>query len=169
MAWAIPLPLPTGANKHRFSPEEDEALRHLIGRFGTSDWTTVAHFMGGRSPRQCRHRYNNYLTGHHQPQAWTEAEDRIIVQQFRELGPKWAYISKLMTGRTGNDVKNRWHKHLSRKTDFGIVGGADQDHGPIHRAGEDESLMHTAIVVPEERRQAPTRPALSAFLQFALN
>ena len=43
---------------------------------------------------------------------WTAEEDEIILSQQKIVGNKWAYISRLLDGRTHNDVKNRWHKSL---------------------------------------------------------
>jgi hypothetical protein len=45
---------------------------------------------------------------------WTSEEDAIVIQQFHRIGPKWVEIGKMLSGRSGNNVKNRWHKHLSR-------------------------------------------------------
>jgi hypothetical protein len=43
---------------------------------------------------------------------WTPEEDSLVIQKFHQIGPKWVEIGKLLSGRSGNNVKNRWHKHL---------------------------------------------------------
>ncbi|KAG2431234.1 hypothetical protein HXX76_009762 [Chlamydomonas incerta] len=40
---------------------------------------------------------------------WSEAEDEAIVYAHAQLGNKWSQVSKLIPGRTENDIKNRWH------------------------------------------------------------
>jgi hypothetical protein len=45
---------------------------------------------------------------------WTPEEDSIVIQQYHRIGPKWVEIGKMLNGRSGNNVKNRWHKHLCR-------------------------------------------------------
>jgi hypothetical protein len=170
----LPHPSVFNSIRHRFSREEDEMLRTLVLRIGSNDWATVAQFMPGRSPRQCSHRYNNYLTDRHRQTAWTEAEERVIFEKYREIGPKWAYISKFLAGRTGNDVKNRWHKHLVKRAALAASRRlspsqpADQtsesDGSPTSpMCGMPIDIAANAIVSPAPRRQ------LSPFLQFALN
>jgi hypothetical protein len=70
--------------------------------------------MPARTARQCRDRYKNYLVEDLVCEAWSPQEDAVIVDKFREIGPKWVEISKFLNGRSGNHVKNRWHKHLSK-------------------------------------------------------
>jgi hypothetical protein len=47
--------------KRKFTAEEDHFLGELVQEHGTEAWTFVARFMGTRTPRQCRDRYDNYL------------------------------------------------------------------------------------------------------------
>jgi hypothetical protein len=145
-------------------------LRALVGPLGTKDWVTVAQFMPDRTPRQCSHRYNNYLTDSHRQMAWSAAEERIILDKFRELGPKWAYISKFLIGRTGNDVKNRWHKHLAK------IWATDASHKrAILEPAPEQTSEGSPLPVFRDRAPLaiptapPPRNALSSFLQFALN
>jgi hypothetical protein len=116
----LPLQLPPAdprkhnATRHKFSPDEDHHLRSLVQQLGAKSWEAIAAFMPDRTARQCRDRYKNYLLSSLVSDAWTPEEDQLILEKFREIGPKWVEISKLLTGRSGNHVKNRWHKHLSR-------------------------------------------------------
>jgi hypothetical protein len=89
-------------------------LRSLVEQLGTDSWSDISHRIPGRTPRQCRDRYSNYLLDSLCMNPWTPEEDAIICQQFREIGPHWVQIAVLLNGRSGNHVKNRWHKHLSK-------------------------------------------------------
>jgi hypothetical protein len=74
--------------------------------------------MPTRTARQCRDRYSNYLVENLSIDPWSSAEDAVILEKFRELGPRWVQIAKYVTGRSGNQVKNRWHKHLAKRRVF---------------------------------------------------
>jgi hypothetical protein len=111
--FAFPISLDGGRRK--FTREEDIQLRRLVQFYGDRDWESISKGMIGRTARQCRHRYNNYLLDTHQYFAWTDAEEHLIWVKFQEMGPKWAKISSDLPGRTGNDVKNRWHKHIAKR------------------------------------------------------
>jgi len=105
------------ANTHRkrFTDDEDNILKKLLDVDGVKNWDQVAEHLPGRSPRQCRDRYNNYLVKNYAKKPWTEEEDRIIIEQYNILGPHWVKISKMLKDRSGNNVKNRWHKSLSKR------------------------------------------------------
>jgi hypothetical protein len=100
--------------RKKFSPEEDMKLRALVNGFTRKNWEEIATFMGDRTARQCRDRFQNYLLDSLVSQPWTPQEDAIIVEQFHHIGPRWVEIGKLLNGRSGNNVKNRWHKHLCK-------------------------------------------------------
>jgi hypothetical protein len=105
---AEPLP------RRKFSPDEDLRLRTLVDSLGTKSWEEIARFVPQRSARQCRDRYKNYLLESLMADPWTPEEDAIVIQQYHRIGPKWVEIGKMLNGRSGNNVKNRWHKHLCR-------------------------------------------------------
>jgi hypothetical protein len=45
---------------------------------------------------------------------WIKEEDEIIIQKVQEFGTKWSKMTKILRGRTDNDIKNRWYTHLSK-------------------------------------------------------
>lgn len=46
---------------------------------------------------------------------WTKKEDKLILDNFNSLGPKWSEISQLLEGRPENMVKNRFYSYLKKK------------------------------------------------------
>jgi hypothetical protein len=107
-----------GGSRRKFTPDEDLQIRSLVERLGTQSWEEIAKFLPERSARQCRDRYKNYLVESLVMNPWTSEEDAIVVEKYHQIGPKWVEIGKLLSGRSGNNVKNRWHKHLV-KLDIG--------------------------------------------------
>jgi hypothetical protein len=68
--------------------------------------------MPGRTARQCRDRWTNYLAPAISFEPWRPEEDSLIVHKVNEIGTKWATIAKFTHGRTGNALKNRWYSGL---------------------------------------------------------
>lgn len=99
--------------RRRFTPEEDEKLLRVINTYKIKSWDKIAKYMPGRTGRQCRDRYNSALYMKAVAKPWTKEEDAIIVEQYNMIGPKWMKISNKLEGRTGNNVKNRWYKHIA--------------------------------------------------------
>jgi hypothetical protein len=93
---------------------------------------------------------------------WTEAEEQVILAKYQEFGPKWVRISSFRSGRTGNDVKNRWHKHIVKRyfgKDFPLTCTSPEAEQPIF----DEMFLE------RNRMAAPPKMPLSPFLRFVLN
>jgi hypothetical protein len=101
--------------RQHFSPIEDRRLQAVVNLLGMESWDAIAQLMPGRTARQCRDRYKNYLLDNVVLTVWTPEEDAKIIQRFTEIGPKWVEIALALNGRSGNQVKNRWHKHLCKK------------------------------------------------------
>ena len=119
MLTQLPQPLATAARQKKirklFTPEEDALLRRIMFEQTFTTWIAVAAQIPGRSARQCRDRWANYLSPENKNGPWTQDEDRLLTEKFLELGPQWTSIAKFFDGRSENNVKNRWYTHLRGK------------------------------------------------------
>ena len=96
--------------KDKFSKDEDEKLLQLIKENGIEDWSRISKQMNGRNTRQCRERWNKYLSPHLNTNPWTEDEDDLLNKKYNEIGPSWKIIATFFQNRTDINVKNRWLK-----------------------------------------------------------
>ena len=94
--------------KNKFTVEEDILLRKLVAQYGENNWQQVARRMEGRNLRQCKERWNNYLTPMVRNTPWTPEEDELLLNKVAEIGPHWVRISKYFPMRTDINIKNRY-------------------------------------------------------------
>jgi hypothetical protein len=107
-----PSPKVVYSTRRPFTVEEDARLLEIMGRTPVVNWDAIAQQVGGRSARQCRERWVNYLNPKIRNEPWTEEQDRLLIEKINELGHCWASISHHFNGRSESDVKNRWYSHL---------------------------------------------------------
>jgi hypothetical protein len=107
--------------KDKFTPEEDNCLCRLIELHGTSDWTFIALQIPNRNRRQCRERWENYLSPSVKNAPWTADEEMMLAAMFDEEGPCWRRIAACFNGRTDINVKNHW-RLMHRRTRRGWKG-----------------------------------------------
>jgi hypothetical protein len=100
--------------KKKFTEEEDKHLQHLVIVCGIRDWKAIALCMNGRTARQCRERFKYYLELGLKRRAWTRDEDRLLMDKYKSIGPRWARIALSFHGRTDIDLKNRYHRIMRR-------------------------------------------------------
>ena len=79
----------TPSSRRIWSAQEDEAIRQLVQKHGTSGWTLIADKLAqeykynqGRSGKQCWERWHNHLGG----PAWGTQTHREIHSPFEEVG-----------------------------------------------------------------------------------
>ncbi|MDR2412573.1 MAG: hypothetical protein LBD66_03135 [Holosporales bacterium] len=113
--------------RRSFSPEEDAQLVQLVSD-GLRDWRVIAQRVKARNARQCRERYNNYLS----PEAreansrlWTEGECLSLIRLYEQLGPRWSQIAQLLSGRMPIDVRNKFRAINTSSRRRGITHAED--------------------------------------------
>lgn len=94
-----------------FSEIENKIILEMVETVG-EDWEAIAKKLPNRTPKQCHDRYSNYLKDGLKKDPWSKQEDETLIQLFNEFGPKWSKMMNQLPGRSENDIKNRWHKHL---------------------------------------------------------
>jgi hypothetical protein len=98
-----------------WTQDEDTKLMEAVQEFGPKNWSQIAKSVPGRSDRQCKERWLNYLNLDPNRVPWTQEEDAFLLEKQRELGNSWETISWFFPGRSSAQVQNRWHNYLSKK------------------------------------------------------
>jgi hypothetical protein len=94
--------------RSRFVPSEDSQLIQLVEQCGTTSWEKIASEMPGRTSRQCRDRWNHYLSNKNVLEPWTPEEDARLLDKIGTVGLRWARLVKFFPDRTMMYVKRRW-------------------------------------------------------------
>ena len=96
----------------KFEPWEDLLIKEFVQENGTGDWTKIPSRLkeNGRTPRQCRERYEMHLKetdGEKVP--WTEEHDRLLEEKVQRYGHNWKIISQFFPGYTPVQIHNRYN------------------------------------------------------------
>ncbi|CAD8091519.1 unnamed protein product [Paramecium primaurelia] len=110
-----------------FRPEEDKKLYEIIMQYQSIDqgqkWSQISQELNQnstvyRSSKQCRERWLNHLNPKISKEPWTDEEDIQLLTIVKEVGRRWAEISKVMDGkRSENNLKNRFNSLLKKEKD----------------------------------------------------
>jgi hypothetical protein len=95
-----------------FTKQEDKLLTSIMTSTIFTGWKNVTLHFNGKTAKQCRDRWTNYLAPGRTKQFWTEEEDQIIINSVQQFGTKWRIIKKYLIGRSDNDIKNRYYSHI---------------------------------------------------------
>lgn len=67
----------------------------LVQELGEGSWSSIAVQFPGRIGKQCRERWNNQLRPDIRRDAWTQAEEELLVEAHRKLGNRYVLSTSL--------------------------------------------------------------------------
>ena len=102
----------------KFSKEEDEIVKEFYIVNKGINWSQFSEKLPGRTERQCKERFSNYLDPSLTNSEWKLEEDLNLYNQVTTIGMKWALLCTYFPGRSANNIKNRWYRHIIKKLSF---------------------------------------------------
>lgn len=99
----------SSSKRKYFTKEEDHLLTAAAMRYNQESWNNIAKCVPGKTPKQCRDRWVNYLQPSLQFSPWSENEDQLLVTLVNELGTHWTKMRSFFPNRSTNCLKNRWY------------------------------------------------------------
>ncbi|KAK8876381.1 hypothetical protein M9Y10_006584 [Tritrichomonas musculus] len=104
-----------GRMRMKFTEIDDIKLIKIVKEQQQVEWKKVSLLMGKYTPRQCRDRYNNYLSPNVQNKKWSKEEEQLLLEKYSVFGPKWSFLSQFFQNRAAVNIKNHYTK-LSMKS-----------------------------------------------------
>jgi hypothetical protein len=96
----------------KWTKEEDDLLRHLIGQFG-KQWSIIASYIPNRSASQAAARWEKCINPNLTKGSFTQEEDQVLVRFVEENGKRaWPKVTALLPGRTPKQCRERWFNNL---------------------------------------------------------
>lgn len=92
-----------------FTKEEDRLLTIAAMTFRQGCWNSIAQHVPGKTPKQCRDRWTNYLQPFLKFEPWTNQEDQLLVSLVNDKGTHWTKMKSYFPNRSTNSIKNRWY------------------------------------------------------------
>lgn len=114
----------TSLNSKRkfFTKQEDHLLTIAAINYNQESWNSIAQCVPGRTPKQCRDRWVNYLKPSLKFDPWSENEDQMLVSLVNTYGTHWTKMKNQFPNRSSNSLKNRWYWLIKNQVHIIPVG-----------------------------------------------
>ncbi|MED6122155.1 hypothetical protein PIB30_037233 [Stylosanthes scabra] len=102
--------------KGTWTPSEDAMLIEYVNKCGEGNWSSVrknSQLM--RCGKSCRLRWSNHLRPDLKKGAFSQEEEKLLVDLHAKFGNKWALIATKLPGRSDNDIKNFWNSKMKKQ------------------------------------------------------
>lgn len=100
--------------KGKWTKNEDDMIKKWVNSNGPDNWTYCSGYIEGRSGRQCRERWINFLNPKLKKGTWTKEEQTFLFQQILKNYFSWVSISKKFKNRSENYIKNFFYSSMRR-------------------------------------------------------
>ncbi len=89
----------------------DEAVCAGVLKHGEGNWTAIAKdpALQSKTCKQVYARWRDYLNPDRITADWSGDEDTQLLALQARMGNQWAEMAKVMSGRSPNDIKNRFY------------------------------------------------------------
>eukprot|EP00578_Thalassiosira_sp_NH16_P015701 CAMPEP_0181107262 /NCGR_PEP_ID=MMETSP1071-20121207/16988_1 /TAXON_ID=35127 /ORGANISM="Thalassiosira sp., Strain NH16" /LENGTH=497 /DNA_ID=CAMNT_0023190757 /DNA_START=246 /DNA_END=1739 /DNA_ORIENTATION=- len=156
-----------------WTKEEDAVVYRHLDSADTSTpfkrWSHVATELPGRTGRQVRDRWNNYLNPAIDHEPFTLEDDVKLWNGYKKIGSKWVVLAMKVfrSRRSENQVKNRWYSATFKQFVSEKYGKGEYDSATHQQQGEESScdvLKMSAVeqVTPDAPKVAKFAPSLAA-------
>ncbi|KAJ8602289.1 hypothetical protein CTAYLR_007862 [Chrysophaeum taylorii] len=150
--------LSRGLQKGRFTGAEDERIVACAREFGDDaaaiDWALVAAKVTGRTPKQCRERWQNSLDPSlTKRKEWSADEDALLLHAHARWKNCWGMVVRALPGRSQNMAKNRWNSSLRRLSGDKFGAGATIDAAAVVAAIPDADAAVRGRAAAKERKR----------------
>jgi hypothetical protein len=91
-----------------FTTEEDKIIFDFVEKFGARRWERIESIIQTRTSRQCRERWNSFLSPAVVKKEGSYEEDRLLENLVSQYGKKWSKFVEYFPGKTNILIKNRF-------------------------------------------------------------
>lgn len=111
----------------KWTENEDELLRKTIESHGAKNWKKICSFIPGRTSTQCLHRWKKILQPGLVKGPWNVKEDQYLRKWVKDNGAtRWSEATKVIKGRSGKQIRERWFNTLDPKLKKGNWGPEEE-------------------------------------------
>ena len=102
------------SKKGQWSAKEDQIVKDWALRNGPRKWSICSVVVEGRSGKQCRDRWRNYLDPFINHSEWTDTEQMKVFAEMKHNWSSWTLIAKNITNRSESAVKNLFYSSIRK-------------------------------------------------------
>ena len=97
-----------------FTYKQDVKLKRYVKEFG-ENWDLVSKKSKKFTPEQCFNRYQHIKDMKIIKVTFTDEEDKLLKEKVEAYGKRWYIVVKFFSGKTQNDLKNRYYRHIRKE------------------------------------------------------